>query len=197
MNGYGVEYGSSNSCDFLKGRQQKDDLKPLKSQITEYGIIPEDARRREYCNISHYNGKYQNYPQLHIGNNVQQCELMLRRGDTTCFDNIDRSDIPDYTFIGPDGNLKTTHLYPGRGSIERAINAIIVDSNTEWRHDSALEVAFRYYFTHHTSPGFEQWSEQLNVQSLDCSQDICFGTVTHGFDIEAEIPSPPPIVPPP
>lgn len=196
MNGYGLEYGSSNSCDLLKGKQQRRDWEPVKSQITENGIIPEDARRDEYCNIPKYDGTYQNYPQLHLGHNIQQCELMLRRGDSSCFDNVDTTDIPEYTFVGPDGEPKTTHLYPGRGSIERAIKAIIVDSGTEWRHDPALQVAFRYYFVHHTLPGFEQWAEQLGGQTLSCSQDICFGALTHGFSIEEEVPGLPPITPP-
>lgn len=197
MNGYGVEYASSFSCDFLTGEQQSNQWAPVKSQISELGIIPEDARRQEYCNIPIYNGEYQNYPQIHLGNNIQQCELMLRRGDASCFDNVDTSDIPQYTFKGPDGNLKTTHLYPGRGSIERAIKAIIVDSATEWRHDSALEVAFRYYFGHNILAGFELWAAQLDGRHHDCDQDICFGTLTHGFSIMDEFPSPPPMVSPP
>jgi len=197
MNGYGVEYGSNSSCDYLSGSQQSNQWPPVKSQISELGIIPEDARRQEYCNIPAYNGEYENYPQIHLGNNIQQCELMLRRGDPSCFDNIDNSDIPEYTFTGPDGNPKVTHLHPGRGSIERAIKAIIVDSNTEWRHDSALQVAFRYYYGHHTLPGFEQWADHLDGQPDDCSQDICFGALTHGFSIEEESPIPPPTVPPP
>lgn len=197
MNGYDVEQGSPASCDYLSGDQQNRQWTPVKSQISEQGIIPEDARRQQQCNIPVYNGTYENYPQLHLGNNIQQCELMLRRGDSSCYDNVDNSDLPDYTFTGPDGKIKTTHLYPGRGSIERAIKAIIVDSKTEWRHRSALEVAFRYYFTHHSLPGFEQWAEQLVNRSPDCGQDICFGTLTHGFSIESETPMPPPTVPPP
>lgn len=197
MNGYGIEYGSSNSCDLLGGKQQNPDFEPVKSQITDKGIIPEDARREEYCNIPQYNGRYQNYPQLHLGHNIQQCELMLRRGDSSCFDNVENTDFPDYAFIGPDGKNKTTHLYPGRGSIERAIKAIIVDSGTKWRHDSALHVAFRYYFVHHTLPGFDQWVEQLSTRDVSCSQDICFGALTHGFAIEEGAPEPPPTVPPP
>lgn len=197
MNGYGVEYASSSSCDFLNGEQQNKDWVPVKSQISELGIIPEDARRQEFCNIPKYNGEYQNYPQVHLGNNIQQCELMLRRGDASCFENVDISDIPEYNFEGPDGNLKTTHLYPGRGSIERAIKAIIVDSATEWRHDSALEVAYRYYYVHSTLPGIEQWVAQLSGRSKICDQDICFGTLTHGFAITEEIPTLPPIVSPP
>lgn len=183
MNGYRVSYGST-SCDYLGRAQQSSHWTPVKSQISERGIISEDARRQEYCNIPEYNGEYQNYPQIHLGNNIQQCELMLRRGDASCFDNVDISDVPNYTFIGPNGEVKTTHLYPGRGSIERAINAIIVDSGTEWRHDSALAVAFRYYYVHHKLPGVEQWSAQLYDESQSCSQDICFGTLTHGFSIE-------------
>jgi hypothetical protein len=197
MNGYGVEYGSSSSCDRLSGSQQSSQWAPVKSQITENGIIPEDARRQESCNIPRYNGEYQNYPQIHLGNNIQQCELMLRRGDASCYDNVSNSDIPNYTFIGPDGEIKTTHLYAGRGSIERAINAIIVDSGTEWRHDSALEVAFRYYYLNHTLPGFERWATQLSEQGDSCGQDICFGTLTHGFSVEDEFPSLPPTVAPP
>ena len=197
MNGYGVEYTSNSSCDVLSGRQQSSNWPPVKSQITEQGIIPEDARREEHCNIPSYNGKYQNYPQIHLGSNIQQCELMLRRGDSSCYDNIDNSDIPDYTFIGPDGESRTTHLYPGRGSIERSIKAIIVDSNTQWRHDSALEVAYRYYYTHHTLPGFDQWTAQLDGRPHGCSQDICFGTLTHGFFIGNESPDPVPTITPP
>ena len=125
MNGYGIEYGSSNSCDLLRGKQQRRDLEPVKSQITEKGIIPEDARREEYCNIPQYDGTYQNYPQLHLGHNIQQCELMLRRGDSSCFDNVDTTDIPEYTFTGPDGEHRTTHLYPGRGSISGPIKPLL------------------------------------------------------------------------
>jgi hypothetical protein len=120
---------------------------------------------------------------------------MLRRGDSACYDNIDNTDIPNYTFVKGSGESKVTHLYPGRGSIERAIDAIIVDSHTEWRHDSALEVAYRYYFTHHQFVGTDQWPAQLNRPS-DCSQDICFGTLTHGF-APGETPGLPPTVPPP
>ena len=197
MNGYRVEYRSNSSCDVLEGKQQRDDLKPVKSQITELGIIPEEARREEYCNISQYNGIYQNYPQLYLGHNIQQCELMLRRGDTSCFDNVEITDLPEYSFVGPDGNPKTTHLYPGRGSIERAIKAIIVDSNTEWRHESALDVAFRYYYVHHTLPGFELWAAKLSGKHVSCDQDICFGGLTHRFSIPEGIPSAVPTVSPP
>ena len=119
---------------------------------------------------------------------------MLRRGDRSCFDNVDNSDIPGYTFVGSDGQTKTTHLYPGRGSIERGIKAIIVDSGTEWLHTSALAVAYRYYYTHHTLPGFEQWAGYLS-NSATCSQEICFGTLTHGF-ASGENPDLPPTVPP-
>jgi hypothetical protein len=196
MNGYAVEYASSESCDYLADKQQSKEWAPVKSQITERGIIPEDARREEYCNIPNYNGKYQNYPQVHLGNLIQQCELMLRRGDRSCFDNVDNSDFPDYTFVDPNGKTQETHLYPGRGSLERAINAIIVDSNTEWRHDSALEVAFRYYYNHRSLPGFEFWFQQLDRPG-DCSQDVCFGTLTHGFapgeNPELPLTAPPPL----
>ena len=195
MNGYTVEYGSNSSCDYLSGTQQSETWPPVKSQITEDGIIPEDARREEYCNIPKYNGEYQNYPQLHLGHNIQQCELMLRRGDRSCYDNVDYSDIPEYKFIGPDGEEKITHLYPGRGSIERAIKAIIVDSNTAWRKDPALEVAYRYYYKHHTLDGFELWFAEIDRPS-GCGEDICFGTLTHGF-AEGENPDLSPISPQP
>lgn len=192
MNGYGVEYGSRDSCDTLDGRKQGRQWEPVKSQITENGIIPEDARRDEYCNITAYNGEYQNYPQLHLGHNIQQCELLLRRGDASCYDNVDLRDLPDYTFTDPDGITRSTHLRPGRGSIERAIKAVIVDSRTEWRHDSALAVAYRYYFAYHTLPGIESWQEQIDL-SDECGQDICFGVLTHGF-APGETPELPPVV---
>jgi len=196
MNGYRVEYGSSDSCDYLSGAQQSDDWAPVKSQITEKGIIPEDARREEYCNIPQYNGEYQNYPQIHLGNNIQQCELMLRRGDPSCYDNVDMTDIPNFTFIDPKGEVRVTHLYPGRGSIERGINAVIVDSNTPWKHDEALEVAYRYYYANHTLPGFDEWGAHLMRRPAGCSQDLCFTTLTHGF-AQNETPALPPAVSPP
>jgi hypothetical protein len=195
MNGYTVEYISNYSCDYLGGQQQSKEWSPVKSQITENGIIPEDARREEYCNIPRYNGEYQNYPQLHIGNNIQQCELMLRRGDPSCYDNVDSTDIPNYKFIDPGGQIKTTHLYPGRGSLERAINAIIVDSNTVWKRDAALSVAYRYYYWYHTTPGFDQWHDQID-SLVECDQDVCFGILTHAF-APGEVPGLPPTVSPP
>lgn len=194
MNGYRVEY-SQNSCDYLSGSQQDPKWAPVKSQITENGIIPADSRREQSCNTPAYNGVYQNYPQLHIGLNIQQCELMLRRGDRSCFDNVDLRDMPNYTFKDPRGVTRTTHLYPGRGSVERVIKAIIVDSGTEWRHDSALAVAYRYYFNFHTLPGFEEWRAEID-RPFDCSQDICFGVLTHGF-AQGETPGLPPITAPP
>lgn len=197
MNGYGIEYGSPSSCDLLSGGQQRRDLAPVKSQITENGILPEDARREEYCNITNYNGAYQNYPQLHLGHSIQQCELMLRRGDSSCYDNVDNTDIPDYEFLGPDGVSRTTDLQAGRGSIERAIKAVIVDSGTEWRHDPALYIAYHYYFENHSLPGFEAWADELEGGEATCGQDACFGALTHGFAIEEEDPSPPPTVLPP
>jgi hypothetical protein len=197
MNGYGIEYGSDFSCDYLEGEQQNSKWPPVKSQISEMGIIPEEARREEQCNIPEYNGQYQNYPQIHLGNNIQQCELMLRRGDPSCFDNVDTTDLPNYTFTSPDGKLKTTHLYPGRGSIERAIKAISIDSGTEWRHDGALRIAFRYYYLNHTLPGVELWATHFASEADTCGQDVCFGTLTHGFSVEKEIPNLPPTVAPP
>ncbi len=191
MNGYGIEYFSNMSCSELTGEQQSNQWLPVKSQITEKGIIPEDARRQEFCNIPQYNGEYENYPQLHLGSNIQQCELMLRRGDSSCYDNVDNSDIPNYSYVYSDGKPRVTHLYPGRGSIERAIDAIIVDSHTEWRHDSALAVAYRYYYAHHKLPGIEQWAPQIEKIG-DCAQDICFGVLTHGFAAD-EKPGLPPV----
>lgn len=119
---------------------------------------------------------------------------MLRKGDSSCFDNVDTTDIPEYTFTGPDGERKTTHLYPGRGSIERAIKAIIVDPSTEWRHDPALYMAYRYDFNNPTLPGFEAWAEELEVGEASCGQDVCLGAVTHRFAVDTETPSPPPTV---
>jgi hypothetical protein len=193
--GFNVDFHSNWTCDRLDDSSQSPNWAPVKSQITENGIIPEDARRDEFCNIPRYNGEYQNYPQIYLNNNIQQCELMLRRGNSSCYDNIANDDVPEFTFRDPDGDLHTTHLYPGRGSIERAINAIIIDSNTEWRHDSALEVAYRYYSQHGRFNGVSQWFGELD-RPAPCTQGICFGTLTHGFAVD-EIPSLPPTVPPP
>ena len=193
--GFSVDYHSSYTCDRLSGDSQNPDWTPVKSQITENGIITEDARRQEYCNIPRYNGEYQNYPQVYLNNNIQQCELMLRRGDRSCYDHIATDDFPDYTYIDPDGVIRTTHLYAGRGSIERAINAIIIDSGTEWRHDAALEVAYRYYSQYGQFGLVDQWFDELDRPSA-CTQGICFGTLTHGFAPD-ETPGLPPVVAPP
>jgi hypothetical protein len=190
MNGYGVELGSNNTCDRLSGDQQHPSWPPVKSQITERGIISEDARRSQFCNVPSYNGHYQNYPQIHLGNNIEQCELMRRRGDMRCFDNVETSNLTNYTYVDPDGVQRETHLRPGRGSIERAIWAVIVNSDTEWRKTSALAVAYRYYFHKRRMPGFEQWEQYVRKTPGDCSQDVCFGTLTHGFAPDETPPHP-------
>jgi hypothetical protein len=182
MNGYSVHLGGS-SCDYLGGVFQSPQYAPVKSQITPSGIIPEDARRDEFCNISAYNGTYQNYPQGHIGSNLQHCELLLRRGDRSCYDNEDPSDVPDFPVLGPDGVLRTTHLKPGRGSLERAIKAIVVDSRSPWEHDPALEVAYHYYRHYGRQPGIGAWLPQIDERDR-CSQNVCLSTLTHGFALE-------------
>jgi hypothetical protein len=186
------------SCDYLSGPQQSSQWLPVKSGITHTGIVTEDARRKEYCNIPRYDGLYQNYPEVHLGNQIQQCELMLRRGDSSCYDNIDMKDIPEYRFIGPDGVGRTTHLYAGRGSLERAIDAIIIDAGTPWKRAGALSVAYRYYLNHKQlqQTDLGRWARYLEDGSGRCFQDICFGTLTHGL-ARGEKPSPPPTVPPP
>jgi len=205
-NGYRLEYVSDSSCDVFEGDGQSPAFPPVKSQITENGIIPEDARREEFCNIPRYNGEYQNYPQIHIGNMIQQCELMLRRGDASCYENIDMTDLPSYTFPNPDHNPDkapslsyTTHLRPGRGSVERAINAIIIDARTdvtEWKHEAALDVAYRYYRRHSRFGMVDAWQPWLKRPASGPDQDICFGTLTHGY-APGESPAPPPTVDPP
>jgi hypothetical protein len=182
MNGYAVDLGNS-SCDYLGGVFQAPQFAPVKSQITPGGIIPEDARRDEYCNIPFYDGTYQNYPQGHIGNNLQQCELLLRRGDRSCYDNEDPTNLPSYSFVGPDDVLHTTPLKPGRGSLERAIKAIVVDSSTEWRHDPALEVAYQYYRHYGRQPGIGAWPAQIDERDR-CMQNFCLTTLTHGFALD-------------
>ena len=183
MNGYGIELRSSDSCDTLSGPQQGAPGLRVKSQITAGGIIPDDARRDEFCNIKYYDGSYQNYPQIHIGVNVQHCELMLRRGDRSCYDNRDWSDVPEHPVLGPDGVLRTTHLLPGRGSLERAIKAVIVDSHTDWLHDAALEVAYHYYGPNGQLVGRGAWLPEIDERDR-CAQDLCLTTLTHGFALE-------------
>jgi len=196
MRMHGVSW-TAYGCDNLT-TDQSPDRPPVKSGITEKGIVSEDARRQQYCNIPRYNGSYQNYPEIHLGNLIQQCELLLRRGDPACYDNVDWSDVPSYTYLGPDGDLKTTHLYPGRGSLERALDAILIDAGTEWRRPGALWVAYRYYRNHKrlTETDLSQWAPYLGSGAGKCYQDICFGTLTHGFAPE-ENPFLPPTVPPP
>ncbi len=200
MNGYNVDFIHDKACDDFANEsgQHEPGRPPVKSQISELGIVPDDARRSEHCNIEGYNGEYQGYPQLHLGNLIQQCELLLRRGDRRCFDNVDWTDRPDYSFPNPNRtNMgQVTHLLPGRGSIERAIKAIVVDSGTEWRHNGALAVAYSYYLAAGpTLDGLDKWPAQIDPKAR-CWQDICFGSLTHGL-APGEIPSLPPIVPPP
>ncbi|MEM7114358.1 MAG: hypothetical protein AAF614_18125 [Chloroflexota bacterium] len=195
MSGYKVDYGGSNSCDLLDTEHQSPNWEPVKSQITENGIIPEDTRREEFCNVPNYNGEYQNYPQLHLGLNLQQCELMLRRGDRSCYDNVDNRDLPNFSYIDSKDRPQTTHLKPGRGSIERAIKAVIVDANTEWQRESALFVAYRYYREYGRLTGFEQWAQYLG-DNPECSQDLCFTILTHALN-DNETYTLPPTVPPP
>ncbi|MBN8638877.1 MAG: hypothetical protein J0M07_26415, partial [Anaerolineae bacterium] len=68
-------------------------------------------------------------------------------------------------------------------------------AETEWRHDAALEVAYRYYLLNHRLEGVERWFAELTRPS-GCSQGVCFGTLTHGFAV-GEFPTPPPITAPP
>jgi len=195
MNGYRTDYHGSTSCDFLSGPQQSGQWAPVKSQITAAGIVPDDARRDEFCNVPRYTGAYQNYPQLHLGNTIQQCELMLRRGDASCYNNVDNTAIANYSYVGPDGTRRTTALGAGRGSIERGINAVIVDTGTDWKHDAALAVAYRYYVGHSRFGKAGQWASKI-TEIGDCGQDVCFGVLTHGL-ASGESPSNPPTVPPP
>jgi hypothetical protein len=176
---------TSDSCDNLQGPMQSPNWAPVKSGITENGIVTEDAARDEYCNIPQYDGVYHNYPELHLGNLIQQCELMRRRGDNSCFDNVDNTDVPNYTFTSPDNVVRTTHLYPGRGSLERAIDAIIIDAGAEWNRGGTLWVAYSYYLDHKrlSETDLSKWATYLANGAGNCQQDVCFGGLTHGFPI--------------
>ena len=120
---------------------------------------------------------------------------MLRRGDRSCYDNVDNSNLPSFSYIDSKDRPQTTHLKPGRGSIERAIKAIIVDSNTPWQRESALFVAHRYYREYGRLDGFEQWAQYLG-DNPECSQDLCFTILTHALN-DNETYTLPPTVPPP
>ena len=201
MNGYAVSYGSSRSCDLMSDSPDQDLSlgPPVKSQITATGILPADARRQEKCNIRVYNGDYQNYPQINLDNLIAYCELLNRRGDSSCFDNIDYSDAPNFLFQDKRGKSWATHLRPGRGSLERAIDAIITDAGTVWKREGGLTVAYRYYRKNKRLPQTQlsNWERFIVERGAgDCSQSICFGGLTHGF-AQAEDPGPPPTVPPP
>lgn len=195
MNGYKIDYMGNLSCDLLSDAQQSPQWAPVKSQITENGIIPEDARREEFCNVPVYNGTYQIYPELHLSLNIQQCELMLRRGDQRCYDNVDNTDLPSFTYVDLKGNLRSTHLKPGRGSIERALKAIMIDANIPWLHESALYVAYRYYRDHHRLEGIEQWPSHF-AEKVECNQDLCLTMVTHSLRADEPYTFPPTVPPP-
>jgi hypothetical protein len=132
---------------------------------------------------------------LSISLEQQQCELLQRRGDATCYNNVVNQDLKNFRFTDPKGKRQTVTLYAGRGSIERAIQAIIIDSQTEWRHDSALEVAYRYYAQRPTRPGSQLWFAHIQ-QPTNCTQDICFGTLTHGFAPGESLSAPTGVRPP-
>lgn len=180
INGYRVDY-TGESCDYLTINQNSD-LPPVKSQISERGIIPDEARRTSYCNTLRYGEEYENYPQLHLSNLIQQCELMLRRGSHTCYDNVDLRDLPRFTYLDPEGIERRVALKPGRGSVERAINAIIVDADMEWRNASSLWVAYRYYARHGRLGQVQHWTQYLDAR-LECAQDLCFGLLSHSAPI--------------
>jgi len=191
---------TTGKCDKLTDSYQSPNWPPRKAGITERGIIPEDARRQEtYCNIPAYQtGLYENYPQVHLGNLLQACELMYRRGSKSCYDQAATDDIPAYTYIGPDKLRKTTHLYPGRGSVERAIDAIVIEAKTEFRRRGAMAVAYRYYLLNKKLPltDLAVWKQYVATDSGRCAQDICYGGLTHALQA-GEIPTPPPVVAPP
>jgi hypothetical protein len=195
MNGYTEHYGSNRSCDYF----ENDQCAPgpmVKGQITENGIVPLDARRAECCNIIKYNGTYQNYPQINLANLAGFAEILWRRGDASIYDNIDNTDIPDYSWKDPDGHTHTTHLYPGRGSLERGVNAII-NAGTEWRKDAGLEVLYRYYsqYSKLAETNLSTWFSEIG-RPVKASQDLCFTTLTHGF-APGETPADPPVCSPP
>jgi hypothetical protein len=183
MNGYTEHYASNSSCDYF----EYDQCAPgpmVKGQITENGIVPLDARRAECCNITKYNGTYQNYPQINLANLAGFAEILWRRGDSSIFDNIDSTDVPDYSWTDPHGHHHTTHLYPGRGSLERGVNAII-NANTQWKKDAGLEVLYRYYSQYSKLPetNLNAWFAEIGRPVRE-SQDLCFTTLTHGFASE-------------
>ena len=157
----------------------------------------DDARRQEFCNVPRYDGTYQNYPEIHLGNLIQECELMLRRSDSSFVDNVEGTDIPESLYAASDGSTKTPHLYPGRGSLERAINAIIIDAATSWRRPGALRVAYHYYWRNKRLPGSDLalWAAHL-TDGATCRQDICFGTLTHALAHEENPGLPPDTAPP-
>jgi len=122
--------------------------------------------------------------------------MLWRRGDPSIFDNLDMTELPDFRYRDPKGNSRSTHLYPGRGSIEKAINAII-NAGTPWKHDGGLEVAYRYYYDHKRQPDTDlgKWLQEID-RPTGVNQEICFSTLTHGLAAN-EPPAAPPTVPPP
>lgn len=166
MSGHSVSFWSSSACDDLSDRSQDPSRPPVKSMITPEGILPDDARREQYCNIEEYDGSYQSYPQLTCDHLIAYAELRRIRGDLSVYEQIELSPMEITYDVFSEGRSVSYELPAGRGSLKRAILAIL-EAGTEWRKDPALSFALRHY-------------GDLGVvldRPYGTSQGICFGTL--------------------
>lgn len=121
------------------------------------------------------------YQQTHIESTVLHAELLLRRGDSSLYNNMTST---------------------GAGSIRNAINFIIHNPSDPKRsldwypsHLSTLEFAYRYYRD-------QYMAEQLGIDTPHrviagpSGQMLHFGTLTHGFAAGEKAALPPAIAPP-
>ena len=156
--------------------------------IRPSGAIPEETGRGSTgCDGSYLltNDASYSYMQTHLSGTVLQAELLLRRGDSSLFDNL---------------------KLDGGGSILKAILYVIENPNDptppahwwDWigSRKSILEIAYRYY--RHPAIGKQLGVGTSNraIASDGNSSMPHFSTVTHGFAAD-ENPGPPPLTPAP
>jgi hypothetical protein len=152
--------------------------------IQSYGGIPDELDRGSSgCNaqwIDEQDGSW-NYTMTFLQGAVFHAEFLLRRGDSSLFDNMAKD---------------------GSGSILKAIHFVIANpinpnKSTDWRESTkqTLEITYRYYRDLPTAI-------QLRIGTNDrfiggkSNPMIHFGTLTHAFATN-EDPGLPPTVPPP
>jgi hypothetical protein len=146
--------------------------------IQDHGGIPDELRGGSSgCDATYVleDDLSLTYQHAQVQSLVAHAELLLRRGDTSAFDNETPS---------------------GMGSIRQSILFVVANPTMSWpwteAHYATLEIAYRYY--RDADLCMEFGCE--NPTPSGSNRVLSFGTLTHGFDV-SEDPGPPPTVPPP